>query len=161
MRKGAAMRGKVLIYEGGCQCGAVRFAIRGDPLVAYCCHCTDCQQQSSSAFGMSVWFAADAFAVTSGTPVIWTARADSGCAKPCAFCPDCGTRLYHGDASGAGTLSVKGGALDDIGHIAPAGHLWTKSALPWVLVRIDGDLQYATEPDDFEELVARFSGKIT
>ena len=50
------MSGKkvVLPLEGGCQCGAVRYAISAAPLTLYCCHCTECQAQSSSAFGMSM-----------------------------------------------------------------------------------------------------------
>src|SRR5271167_4851648 len=40
--------------EGGCQCGAVRFQIAANRLVAYACHCLECQKQSASAFGISV-----------------------------------------------------------------------------------------------------------
>ena len=39
---------------GGCQCGAVRYAIGGAPLALYVCHCRECQKQSASAFGISL-----------------------------------------------------------------------------------------------------------
>ena len=38
-------------YPGGCQCGAVRYEVTGEPKVVVACHCTDCQRQSGSAFG--------------------------------------------------------------------------------------------------------------
>ena len=41
-------------YTGGCQCGNVRYTLKGEPLRLYACHCTACQQQSGSAFGMSM-----------------------------------------------------------------------------------------------------------
>ncbi|MEM7293879.1 MAG: hypothetical protein AAF420_10870, partial [Pseudomonadota bacterium] len=44
--------------QGGCQCGATRYRINGQPLTFYACHCLDCQKQSSSAFGLSLWVAA-------------------------------------------------------------------------------------------------------
>ncbi len=30
--------------EGGCQCGAVRYAITGEPALAAICHCTMCRR---------------------------------------------------------------------------------------------------------------------
>lgn len=43
-----------LAVTGGYQCGQVRYAIATPPTVVYYCHCRECQQQSASAFGMSV-----------------------------------------------------------------------------------------------------------
>jgi hypothetical protein len=41
------------VREPGCQCGAVRYQVEGDPLAVVICLCTECQRQSGSAFGMS------------------------------------------------------------------------------------------------------------
>ena len=41
------------VQTGGCQCGAVRYEVTGPPIKLYVCHCTECQRQSGSAFGMS------------------------------------------------------------------------------------------------------------
>ncbi len=41
------------VKDGGCQCGQVRFEIHGEPVKVYACHCTICQKQSESAFGMA------------------------------------------------------------------------------------------------------------
>ncbi len=50
-------------YTGGCQCGQVRYEIRAEPLTLYLCHCKECQQQSSSAFGMSLTVSTDAVVI--------------------------------------------------------------------------------------------------
>jgi len=149
----------LMTYSGGCQCGAIRFEIRSEPVVAYCCHCTDCQQQSSSAFGMSVWFPNDAFTLTSGVLSTWETRGDSGSEKACTFCPECGTRIYHAFPGEADTLSVKGGSLDRISEIIPIAHIWTRSAQPWMSRYIIGEICYETEPDNFDHLVAHFQRK--
>ena len=41
-------------YTGGCQCGNIRYEIVGTPNALVVCHCTDCQRQSGSAFGMTL-----------------------------------------------------------------------------------------------------------
>jgi len=40
--------------QGGCQCGTIRYRLTAEPLMLYICHCSDCQKQSASAFGMSL-----------------------------------------------------------------------------------------------------------
>ena len=43
-----------LAANGGCQCGKIRYRLIAEPLMLYICHCSDCQKQSASAFGMSL-----------------------------------------------------------------------------------------------------------
>ena len=81
--------------EGGCQCGEVRYQLEGEPLALVVCHCTACQRQSGSAFGMSLIVPKDAFHLVAGAPKNFTRSADSGRSVRCMFCPSCGTRIYH------------------------------------------------------------------
>ena len=53
--------------EGSCQCGEVHYQIKGEPLVLYRCHCTECQKQSGSGFGMSMWIRNDDFEILKGS----------------------------------------------------------------------------------------------
>ena len=59
-------------YTGGCQCGAIRYEVTDEPITLYACHCTACQTQSSSAFGLSMKLARDAFRLASAKLPIQT-----------------------------------------------------------------------------------------
>lgn len=140
-------------WHGGCQCGAVRFRLKAAPIVFYLCHCSTCQQQSSSAFGESVKVKASDVEID-GEMAAFTARADSGNAKLCEFCPRCGTRLFHGRTPGADTLNMKGGTFDDRSWLMPAGHIWTASKQPFVIIGAD-ELSY-DKAGDYPALTARW-----
>ena len=140
------MREIPLPLVGGCQCGAVRFEITGQPLTLYCCHCHECQKQSSSAFGMSLPMRREAIRVTAGAPKQWIRIAASGGKVVCTFCGDCGTRLFHESEVNPGVMVVKPGTLDDTSWLAPIGHIWTASAQPWVRPHLDGVMMEGQPP---------------
>jgi len=147
--------GKTL--EGGCQCGTVRYRVTGRPLTFYACHCKECQKQSASAFGLSLRIEASDFDLLSGQPKFWERPADSGDTTVCAFCPVCGSRLYHFGRREPEILSLKAGSLDDTAGLAPVGHIWVRSKQAWVdLAGLPGDLVFETEPPSFEEFLRRW-----
>ena len=119
--------------SGGCQCGAIRYQLRGESKMLYACHCKDCQKQSSSAFGMSLIVTPQSLHFVSGEDRIraWDTRGGDGNIKRCHFCADCGTRIYHASDRPGDDISIKAGTLDDPSWLAPAAHLWTDSAQPW------------------------------
>ncbi len=114
--------------EGGCQCGSVRYRLEGRPLSLSVCHCKGCQRQSGSAFGMSLAVPKESFRLLSGELKTFTTVCDSGRTKECAFCPSCGTRIYH---QGEADMSIKAGTLDDTSGLDPDAHYWTKRKQPW------------------------------
>jgi hypothetical protein len=142
-----------IVNEGGCQCGGIRYRFDCQPVVVYACHCTDCQKQSSSAFGISVWVPVQEFHLTHGELKYWVTQADSGNSKRCAFCPDCGSRIYHLTQDQPEVLSVKGGTLDQARLLRPAGHIWTRSGHPWAVPAGNDTLLFSTEPENFDELI--------
>ena len=115
--------------DGGCQCGDVRYRIEGEPLGLSVCHCDGCQRQSGSAFGMSLAVRAESFHLVSGVLETFSTPCDSGRTKVCAFCPRCGTRIYHG--AGDPELSLKPGTLDDRTWLEPKDHYWTACKQQW------------------------------
>jgi len=141
-----------LPLTGGCQCGAQRYRIRAAPLTLYACHCSECQAQSSSAFGMSMLVRRDDLDADWSSLRVWTRPASIGGALTCHFCPNCGSRLFH---TGGGVVSVKAGSLDDRSWLRPVGHIWTRSAQPWVRFEA-GTLVYETDPGDMTPLEAAF-----
>jgi len=85
---------------GGCQFGGVRYELRAPPLKIY-----------SRSFGISVIVRATAFALTRGSPQRWCRPTDSGRTLNCYFCPNCGSRVWHGEAARDATLSTRAARL--------------------------------------------------
>ena len=71
--------------QGSCQCGEVHYQIKGEPLVLYRCHCTECQKQSGSGFGMSMWIRNDDFEILKGSLKHFQRIADSEGKMECFF----------------------------------------------------------------------------
>ena len=122
------------MLTGGCQCGALRYRVDADPIRVYCCHCTQCRAQSASAFGISVIVPPDAVTLTRGQARIWSRPTVTGKVLDCAFCPACGSRVWHVDNPAGDELSVKGGPLDGGVDLRGAWHIWTSSKLPGIVI---------------------------
>lgn len=123
-------------YSGGCQCGAVRYTLNAEPLAVIACHCTECQRQSGSAFGMSMRINLADLTLT-GSVSTYTRTADSGNSNIGTFCPTCGNRIYNENASLPGFAVLKPGTLDDPSWVRPQAFIWMKSAQGWVPVPED------------------------
>lgn len=131
---------------GGCQCGAVRYEVRGSPVSLYVCHCRECQKQSASAFGISVIVKRSDFRVTQGELKVWSRATDSGGTLACSFCPVCGSRVWHEGGGATDTISVKGGSLDEPPDLRSAVQIWTARKLPGVVIPATAK-QFPSEPD--------------
>jgi hypothetical protein len=140
---------------GGCQCGAVRYELTGEPLPLVVCHCRECQKQTASAFGMSLPVAKQDLRIVAGALKEWRRLADSGCEVACWFCPDCGSRIYHSFLLGPRYWHLKPGTLDDTSWLDPVAEVWAQSAQPW-LDFSDRLLSFAREPDDDHAITVRW-----
>ena len=143
-----------LPLEGGCQCGQLRYRLKGKPLTFYLCHCTECQRQTSSAFGESLRVNA-ADMEFAGRKAVTRRMAESGTAREGIFCPDCGVRVWHG-SEGKPEGNIKAGTLDDTSWLWPAGHIWTRSKQPFMAIAED-ELDFPRQPEDlYAALIARW-----
>ncbi len=145
-----------LPLTGSCQCRAVRYRCTAAPSSIYACHCTECQRQSGSAFGMSILMPREAFSFTQGAPRTWTRSSDSGRMIDCMFCPDCGTRIVHLPQHSPGLAIIRAGTLDDTRSVKLAGHIWTASRQPWFEVPA-GSIAYERQPPDFARLIEAYA----
>ncbi|GGL74291.1 GFA family protein [Wenxinia marina] len=93
-------------WEGGCQCGKVRFRAERLHEAGHLCHCRMCQRATGSLFAALVGIAR-AELVWSGPSA--TFRSSTNVER--RFCPSCGTALsYEGD--GDDVVGVSIGAFD-------------------------------------------------
>ncbi|WP_144637960.1 GFA family protein [Bordetella genomosp. 13] len=115
---------------GGCQCGAVRYALSAGPITAATCHCRDCQYSSGGAPAHALIVPADAIRVSQGQPRQYRYAGGSGREVMRSFCPDCGTPLF-GSSDGVPYAVVRAGSLDDPEAFRPRVSLWTASAPSW------------------------------
>jgi hypothetical protein len=112
---------------GGCQCGAVRYRLEGEPTGANICHCRMCQKAGGAPFMAFGGVRMSEFVVTRG---VLSTFASSDIAER-GFCAQCGTPLtYRG--LGTDRISVTLGSLDDPGAVEPETQLGVESRLRWL-----------------------------
>ncbi len=83
---------------------------------------------------MTMFVNEEDFRLKKGNLKTFASKSDAGRAKLGAFCPECGSRIYHKIELRKGTLSLKPGTLDDTRWLKPEMHMWTRSKQPWVLI---------------------------
>lgn len=117
-------------FIGGCACGAVRYECSGEPVMAFNCHCRDCQRASGTAYAFGLVFPAEAVSVTRGALRFHRATADSGNAVARGFCGECGSPLLATQAAFPVRI-VYAASLDDPRGLRPTMDVFTSSAQPW------------------------------
>ena len=83
-----------MTLEGGCACGAVRYALTNGPLIVHACHCRDCQRITGSAFVINNWIEEKCVAASGRAPKSFTLHGGSGKRHDVFFCDTCGTTVW-------------------------------------------------------------------
>ena len=138
--------GTLFPQQGGCLCGDVRYSLDADAVTLYACHCTDCQTQSGASFALSMLVAKEALRLVRGQPDEYSIELGDGRRKGSNFCRSCATRLW-GRSRAEELAILEPGTLDDTSWFSPVGHIWTRSAQPWVQIP-DDTLRCPQQPDD-------------
>jgi hypothetical protein len=115
------------LYTGGCQCGAVRFAVYTEPKRIGLCHCRMCQKAVGGPFAVLAEVPWGSFAWTRGQPA--TFQSSSRAARD--FCAACGTPLSYREIGGP-VIELTTGAFDDPGRVVPTYKVGIESQLDWV-----------------------------
>ncbi|GFE63087.1 GFA family protein [Litoreibacter roseus] len=104
------------MLEGGCLCGAVRYAVSGElrPIIA--CHCAQCRK--TSGYHVAATSCAREHLEVDGE-VSWYRSSETA---QRGFCGICGSNLFW---TGPGThTSIFAGTLDETGDLKIAGHIF-------------------------------------
>ncbi|MDJ0932142.1 GFA family protein [Breoghania sp.] len=110
---------------GGCQCGAVWFAVAGPLGQASICHCRMCQKALGNFFAPFVSVADDQLTWTRGQPRHFQSSND----MRRGFCENCGTPLTYEVSEG---VAIAIGTFDDPKTIVPTIQFGMESKLPYV-----------------------------
>ena len=132
---------------GGCQCGAVRYALFEVP-VSTVCHCRMCQKAVGGPFAALSKLPLAQFAWTRGMP----AKFQSSSAAERHFCASCGTPLtFHyldGDA-----IEVTTGSLDLPDQVPATRNFGVEARLRWIDLLMPGRLPQVTTMDHATRVV--------
>ncbi len=112
---------------GGCLCGAVRYAIRGEVHLVYNCHCVDCRRASAAPYVSWVFCKQEVFEILQGTP---SEIEHAGRVR--TFCSNCGTPLTFKNPQYPDDIDVTACSLDDPALFPPKGHLWVEDKVSWI-----------------------------
>jgi hypothetical protein len=123
---------------GGCQCGAVRYALYAAPEGSVC-HCRMCQKAVGGPFAALAKFAKTDLAWTRGQPASF--RSSSASCRD--FCAACGTPLTFRYIDAA-HMEVTIGSLGVPAAVPPLRNFGTESRLAWVADLVPGRLPDAT-----------------
>jgi hypothetical protein len=116
------------LLTGGCQCGAIRFAIKATPLKVSICHCRMCQKATGAPFASLADIAKTDFSWTRGTPAAF--RSSSIAERD--FCAGCGTPLSYRRIDGD-SIEIMTGAFDRPDRMIPTRQYGSESRLGWVV----------------------------
>jgi hypothetical protein len=141
------------IHTGGCQCGAVRYALYAEPTGASICHCRMCQKAFGNYFAPLAGVPPQDIAWTRGAP---TAFRSSELVER-GFCRDCGTPLTFRYLD-RDRISVSLGSLDDPARVKPMKQYGIEGRVAWVadILDLPGErTEDAVPPDRMARLASR------
>lgn len=136
------------IRTGGCQCGAVRFRVKGKLGRPSICHCRMCQKQFGSFFSALV---------TVPEGVEWVREEPSYFQSSVnidrGFCARCGTPLTYRHPDG---LEIAIGTFDDRSDLSPQVQVNHAFRLPWVEQIFDAPVLSQVEQSARQEQIISF-----
>ena len=115
-------------WAGGCQCGAVRYALSSKPQNPCICHCRMCQKQFGNFFGAFADVNIAHFRLTRGKITYFKSSDDA----LRGFCRDCGTPIAYKFVSQP-RIAVSIGSLDRHSEMKPEFQYGLESREPWLV----------------------------
>lgn len=129
--------GSSAAFAGGCLCGAIRYECSAEPILAFNCHCLDCQRVGGSAYASILIVPSDGFRLLSGEPKYHSVKANSGYFLQRGFCPECGSQVLAREDHRPLITLIHAGSLDNPSWHEPAVDIFASRAQPWDLMDPD------------------------
>jgi hypothetical protein len=115
--------------QGGCQCGAVRYAVDGEPQHVALCHCEGCRRSAGAPAVAWAAFAEDEFSLKQGELTTYNS---SGSAMR-SFCPVCGTGICYRNADMLpGIVDIQAATLDNPDALPVQAQIQTAERIGWM-----------------------------
>ena len=111
------------VITGGCQCGGVRYEVRGKLRDVIACHCTQCRR-TSGHFVAATACRRRTFTLVKDDTLKWYV-AVPGFRR--GFCNQCGSSLLFEEESGD-RVSIAAGSLDEPQGLKIAAHIFASEA---------------------------------
>ena len=141
------------LHTGGCQCGAVRYALHAEPTGASICHCRMCQKAVGNYFAALAGVRRAELTWTRGMPGTFASSA----VVERGFCRDCGTPLTF-RYTDRDRISITIGSLDHPERVHPAHQYGQESCLP-DFVGLAGLPGTTTDKDESPERLKQFTSR--
>jgi hypothetical protein len=129
---------------GGCLCGGVRYAVRGELRDVIACHCSQCRR-SSGHYVAATGALSENITLTRQDSLVWyasSARAERG------FCGRCGSNLFWRPTTGDRSwTSIMAGTLDPPTHVQITQHIFVADKSDYYTIA-DGVPQSAEWPQE-------------
>jgi hypothetical protein len=100
----------------------------------------------------------DAIELVRGTPEAREFELGTGRRVRRLFCAVCGTALWSEPPAVPQVRTLRAGTLDDTRWFTPVGHIWTRSAQPWVRIPPDA-LNYPQQPKDLLPMIRAWKAR--
>jgi len=114
-------------HSGGCQCGAVRYALYAEPFGTHICHCRMCQKAFGALYAPLTLIRHKDLTWTRSTPSIFQSSPD----VERGFCSACGTPLTFAH-KGSVHINISIGSLDRPEEVRPEIQIGIESRIPWI-----------------------------
>ena len=121
------------VLVGGCQCGAVRYAVADEFRYAANCHCSNCRATTGSAFKAFAGIEREKLEITKGQDDLLLIGEEDANDTRCRLC---GSFLFSVVRDGA-FVHVAMGSLIDAPSIRPTEHIFVGSKAPWYEITDD------------------------
>lgn len=132
------------MHKGRCLCGAVTYAISGEPGAMGHCHCRMCQKNHGTAFATYVQVRHADFTVLTGQSELTIYRSSANIVR--TFCRVCGSNIQF-IREGQSYFGLAAGTLDSDPGTRPSYQIWTSCKAPWWTLQTDL-VSHETEPDE-------------